>query len=144
MIVRRKLYTIDQVSYLMNVTRQAVYIAITKGKLKAKRLKPDYVYHVVGEDLKEYIENKYSRKFLKYENGKKVFDNEKGRYSVSELSKELNVPQHRIYYALRNNIVPYDKFGSQYVFNIKDKKKFRQLLIRKIALTRVRKLKNRV
>lgn len=93
--------------------RQAIYLAIHKGSLKAekrlvknKRSRWLTQWVVKKTDLDEYRKTKYSRDKRTF-NGQKLFDLDESRVSVLQASKILSqaldrpYPTARIYYLLR-------------------------------------------
>lgn len=99
-------YSLEQAGKAAHVTKQAIYIAIQKGKLKARKMTEATKYARKGQwtvkkaDLDEYRANKYNREEYKVD-GEKVFDVEKGDFSVNQIAKLLGHPVAHIYYLIR-------------------------------------------
>lgn len=115
-----KLY---DVAKFANVTKQSIYLAIRKGKLRA--LKVERRWEITSENLEEYAKNKYSRKNSRIK-GELVFDSAKGELSLQQarefLSQELqvNVPLQRLYYLMRLGKLKSFKKGGAYVLMKED------------------------
>lgn len=105
-------YSLEEAGKAAHVTKQAIYLAIQKGNLKAQKMTEATKYSRRGQwtikkaDLDEYRANKYNRE--KYTvNGEKVFDVEKGEFSVNQVAKILgkmlceSIPVAHIYYLIR-------------------------------------------
>ena len=90
--------SITEAAKINKVTRQAIYIAIKLGKLKAKKESTRWTIHV--DDLEEYRKQKYSRSKSTFE-GELLFDNNRGYFSVNQVARMLKVPAQKIYYATR-------------------------------------------
>ena len=124
-----KVVSITEAARINNVTRQAIYVAIKLGKLKAvKRSR----WQIEMKDLEEYRQNKYSRTRSLY-NGELLFDNEKGYYSVNQVAKMLNVPAQKIYYATRIGLLKAHRRGAAWVIHIDDIELYRRAYLEKRA-----------
>jgi len=95
------------------ICRQAVFVAIRKGQLKAekrfvlnRRNRRLFQWIIKRSDLDEYRKNKYSREKRMVE-GERLFDLERDRLSVLHAARILSealrcpYPTHRLYYLLR-------------------------------------------
>lgn len=97
------LYTLEECGNYGKVTRQAVYLAIRKNKLKATKVKGKWM--ISPKDYDEYRLNKFNRSSFKY-NGEYIYDMDKGHFSVQQVCKifthTLKRPfsQNRLYYLL--------------------------------------------
>ncbi len=122
-----KVVSITEAARINNVTRQAIYVAIKLGKLKAvKRSR----WQIELKDLEEYRQNKYSRTRSLF-NGELLFNNEKGLYSVGQVAKMLNVPAQKIYYATRIGLLKAHRRGAAWVIHIEDIEQYRQSYLEK-------------
>lgn len=106
--------SITEAARINGVTRQAIYVAIKQKKLKA--MKDATRWRISLNDLKEYTDNKYSRKKSMH-NGELVFDNSKGFYSVNQVAEMLNVPAQKIYYATRVGLLKATRKGAAWVIH---------------------------
>ena len=112
-----------------NVTRQAIYVAVKKGALKAEKV--GNCWKITLKDLNEYRLNKYNRD-KRMIDGELVFSLEKGEYSVQQVSKILSheikapFPSQKVYYMVRTGKLPCLKKGSTYVILRKDLAEFVQ------------------
>lgn len=95
--------TLKECAAYGNVTNQAIYVAILKGKLKATKKCAKWT--ITKEDYDQYRCNKYVRELRKIE-GQYIYDIEKGHFSVPQVSKILteilnrNITTSHIYYML--------------------------------------------
>ena len=101
-----------------HVGRQALYLAISKGALKAT--KKGRKWTIFLKDLEEYRLNKYNRDKGKVD-GEPVFDVEKGFFSVFHVAKILSrelgyhYKTQRIYYLIQHGRLKAMKKGSAWV-----------------------------
>lgn len=113
----KRLVSITKAAQINNVTRQAIYVAIKQGKLKA--IKGATRWMIDLNDLEEYRRQKYSRSKSVFE-GKLLFDNTKGFYSINQTAKMLNVPAQKIYYATRVGQMKAIRKGAAWVIHMND------------------------
>ncbi|WP_245932335.1 helix-turn-helix domain-containing protein, partial [Candidatus Similichlamydia laticola] len=90
----RRAVSITEAAKINNVTRQAIYVAIKQKKLKAYKKVARWTIDL--DDLAAYRRDRYSRSKSMY-NGKLLFDNSKGYYSVGQTARLLNLSAQRIY-----------------------------------------------
>lgn len=109
--------SITDAAKINKVTRQAIYIAIKLGKLRAKKESTRWTINV--SDLKEYRKQKYSRA-KSVHNGELIFDQRKGYYSVNQVAKMLEVPAQKIYYATRSGYMKAIRKGAAWVIHVDD------------------------
>lgn len=109
--------SITEAAKINRVTRQAIYIAIKLGKLKAKKESTRWTINV--SDLKDYRKQKYSRSKSVY-GGELVFDNRKGFFSVNQVARMLEVPAQKIYYATRIGYMKAMRKGAAWVIHSDD------------------------
>jgi len=115
--------TILEAAKLLNITRQAVYVAVKQKKIRA--LKCAYQWKISNSDVLEYIKNRYSRK-TSVINGELVFDKSKGEYSVTETACLLHVPNNFVYYSIQSRGLKHKRKAAAYVIHIDDIKEFSQ------------------
>lgn len=118
-----KYVSITEAARLNKVTRQAIYIAIKLGKLKAKKESTRWTIHV--DNLEKYRNQKYSRSKSTYE-GELLFDNDKGYFSVNQVAKMLKVPAQKIYYATRIGYMKATRRGAAWVIHVEDLELYKQ------------------
>jgi len=112
------MYTLDECGQYGNVTRQAVYLAIRKKKLKAKKVKGRWWISKKEYDI--YRLNKFNRDTFKH-NGEYIYDMEQGHFSVQQVCKiftcTLKRPysQQRLYYLLRSGKIRGFRKGAAWV-----------------------------
>jgi hypothetical protein len=119
----RKVVSITEAAKINNVTRQAIYVAIKQGKLKARKEASRWTISL--DDLNDYRENKYSRAKSTFE-GSLLFDNQKGYFSVNQTAKILNVPAQKIYYATRIGQLKALRKGAAWVIHTDDIKLYQE------------------
>lgn len=107
------------------LVRQAIYIAIKKGYLKA--IKKEKGWEIDEADLQDYLVNRYNREAKKEtSDGKKVFDFDQGTFSVLGASKFLSqhfeggCDKQRVYYLIRCGVIPAHRIGAAYVIKKED------------------------
>src|SRR3990167_7290353 len=121
--VEKKIVSITEDARINNVTRQAIYVAIKQGKLKASKDATRWTINL--DDLENYRKQKYSRTKSMF-NGELLFDNHKGFYSVNQVAKMLNVPAQKIYYATRVGLMKASRKGAAWVIHINDVKAYQE------------------
>jgi excisionase family DNA binding protein len=107
----------------MQVTRQAVFTAIYNKRLKA--FKEGKFWRIKKEIADEYVKTKYNRKFSTY-NGRLIFDNEKGFYSMQQVANMLGIGYHQLYFAVQMGRIKYQRKGASYVFHMSDIVEFKE------------------
>lgn len=127
-IPENKLVSITQAADLNAVTRQAIYVAIKLNKLKASKDSTRWTIHL--DDLEAYRKQKYSRSKSMF-NGELVYDPTKGHYSVNQVSKILNVPAQKIYYATRIGQLKAHRKGAAWVIQEDDMKAYAEEFVGK-------------
>lgn len=119
----KKVVSITEAARINGVTRQAIYVAIKQGKLKAR--KESTRWTITLEDLKKYRSERYSRKKSMFE-GELLFDNDKGYYSVGQAAEMLGVAAQKIYYATRIGMLKAHRKGAAWVLHIDDINEFKE------------------
>lgn len=109
--------SITEAAKINKVTRQAIYIAIKLGKLRAKKESTRWTINL--NDLEEYRKQKYSRSKSVFD-GELIFDNNKGYFSVNQVAKMLEVPAQKIYYATRIGYMKAIRKGAAWVIHSDD------------------------
>lgn len=109
----RKVVSITEAAKINGVTRQAIYVAIKQGKLKATKKTR---WEIELKDLEEYRKNKYSRTKSMFD-GELLFDNNKGYFSVNQVAQMLGVPAQKIYYATRTGMIKGSRKGAAWVIH---------------------------
>lgn len=112
--------SISEISRKCRVTRQAVYVAIKNGRLKAAQINRIWFAHV--DDIEAYRSSRYNREHSRI-NGEPIFDILSGYLSVNHIAKLFGETPQRIYYLLRTGQVPASKKGAAWVVNIEEMKK---------------------
>ena len=127
-IPENKFISIAQAADLHEVTQQAIYVAIKLNKLKASKNNTHWTIHL--DDLEAYSKEKYSRSKSMF-NGELVYDPTQGRYSINQVSKILNVPVQKIYYATRIGQLKAHRKGVAWVIHENDMKVYAEELVAK-------------
>ena len=91
---------ISDAARVSGITRQAVYVAIKNGKLKAVQGE-DRRWLVSSFDLAIYQASKYDRLKSKDPEGNFFYCPAEGRYSIRMVAEKLNVPIQKVYYLVR-------------------------------------------
>lgn len=112
--------TISETANKCKITRQAVYVAIKKKRLKAQLVNRLWVMHV--QDVEIYRASRYDRCNSKI-NGEPIFDIAQGYLSVNHVSKLFGINTQHIYYLLRTGQIHAAKKGSAWVVNFEEIKK---------------------
>ncbi len=124
----KKVVSITEAAKINGVTRQAIYVAIKQGKLKATKDSTRWMIHI--NDLKAYRDQKYSRTKSMFD-GELLFDNVKGYYSINQTAKMLGVPAQKIYYATRVGLLKAVRRGAAWVVHVNDLNEYRQNYLEK-------------
>lgn len=127
-VTEEKVVSITEAARINNVTRQAIYVAIKLKKLRARKETTRWTIHL--DDLEAYRKTKYSRTKSTW-NGELLFDNGKGYYSVNQVSKILNVPAQKIYYATRVGMLKAHRRGAAWVVEKSDVEAYRDSFLAK-------------
>ena len=105
-------------------THQAIYQAIYKGRLKAKRVNGHWV--VTEEDLIEYHKTKHCTEARIF-NGRPLYSIDEGRLSVAHVAKLLGKNPQTIYYAIRRGFLISVRHGGTYVIRKEDALRYQAL-----------------
>lgn len=101
-----------------HVMRQAIFVAIKKGRLKATKVRGRWV--IRRGDYDAYRADKYNRDIAKI-GDEYVFDAEKGHFSLRQIAKvfsvTIGVPYsvQRLYYLVRTGQLPAFRKGVSWV-----------------------------
>lgn len=112
------------------LTSQGIMVAVKSGRLKAKRGEKGK-WTISLKDLKDYQDSRYCRSFSKKSNGQPLFDNDKGFYSVPQISKISGITTQRIYYLIRKGKLKSKKYEWSYIIDIKEFEKVKKTERRK-------------
>jgi len=108
--------SINDAAELLKVTRMAIYAAIQKGRIKTC-LDGNGHMKIAYKDLETYEVSKYKRSESKF-NGAKIFDKEKGLFSVKECANALGIKMQAVYFLLRVGKLKAEKKGAQLVISV--------------------------
>jgi hypothetical protein len=116
-------YSLNEAASHARVQRQALYVAIRKGRLKAEKFDDKWI--VAKDDLDEYRASKFDRDARVFQ-GERIYDLEKGTFSVTQvcqiLSQNLNAPYPRskLYYYMKTKVINSYRKGHAWVINRED------------------------
>lgn len=108
------------------VSKQAIYISVAAGKLKAEKIEGRW--HINPVDLDAYWKTRYSRLKSKDVFGGLIYNPSEGRYSPNMLAKALGLATQKVYYALRHRGLSYEKHLHQYVIQVSDLEAVKSLI----------------
>ncbi len=117
----KKMMSISDIGKIFPITRQAIFVAIKNKRLKAK--KHGGQWRVNRDDLDEYFNGKYDRKYSKI-NGELIYDPHKGEISVIQATKILGIGKAHIYHAIRTKKIGHIRKGTAYILDIDDVKNY--------------------
>jgi excisionase family DNA binding protein len=112
--------TLTEAAEYSHVTRQAVYVAIRKGKLQARKKGRKWL--MTKEEIDAYRAIKYDPDRRRYQ-GQEVFDFEKGYFSVTHVSKIISASlgrpygRQRVYYLIRSGELKAARKGHAWVIH---------------------------
>lgn len=107
-----EMLTLTDAAEEMRSSRQAVYIAIRKGRLKAAQIHRHW--WVRRGDLTEYRSMRYCRLYSTYQ-GEPLYDLEKGEFGPEHAAKYLGVPKNKIYYLITKGELRVSRRGHHYI-----------------------------
>lgn len=111
------LITISQAARIKNVTRQAIYLAIRLNRLRA--YKHGERWKIFLADLQDYDRKRFTEHHFYYK-GERIFDEEKGYYSITKASELVQVPKQKLYHAIRYGMLKAERIRSSYVIKAED------------------------
>lgn len=107
---------IGQAAIISGVSRQAVYVAITKGCLKASKDEKTRRWLIKYCDLIQYRKERYSRKYSRDAQGDLFYNPSEGIFSPVQVARMFAIPVQRVYYLLRSgNLGVVRKEGRQVI-----------------------------
>ena len=123
--INREIVSVKEAARLSGVTIPAIRFAIDKKRLKATKDPTSGRLNITVADLEEYRRTKYSRKFSMH-NGKLVFDNKRGLYSVAQAAELIGVDAQDIYYRIRKGELKSSRNRGSHVLHIDDIKEYQE------------------
>jgi predicted DNA-binding protein YlxM (UPF0122 family) len=133
--------SIPQAAKQQKVTRQAIYEAIRKKRLIAKKDEHDWKWQINIKDLEEYNNHKFDRKKSTFEGGP-LYDSSKGEYSVKEIAKYLKTTPNQIYYAVKRGYLKAFQKSAAWVIKMEDVsayKKFKEINGKRVKKENIKK-----
>lgn len=110
--------SVTEAAKIKGVTRQAVYLAIRLGRLKAYR--HEERWRIFRKDLDKYNNNRYSRLYHSTVDGEPVFDEDKGYFSVDRAAQLIGIDTQKLYYAIRSGKMKATRKRAAWVVNVED------------------------
>jgi len=107
---KMKTMNVIAASRYLGVSRQAVYIAISKNKINANKINGKYA--ISERMLDEYRKNKYNRRI-----SLKMKDNE---FTVNDITKKTRIGKGTLYYMIRSGVIKSHRKGCAYIIKEKD------------------------
>lgn len=122
--------TLKEAAVHENLTKQALYVSIRKGRLLAEKKHRKWM--ISFESLDEYRRNRYSRSLSRHK-GNLIFDKDKGLYTIKEAAQILGCHYQHVYHATRWGHLKSKRVRSSWVIHIDDVMdyKFRMRIIKK-------------
>lgn len=119
---KSKLVTLTEAAKYTGTTRQAMYVARQRGDITARKVahgkRSIWMFEI--RDIDDFLVNKYTPHKRKKDDGTKVFDKDKGEYSISQLADKHDVPKMNIYYWVHKGLIPYTRYKTNYIIREKD------------------------
>ena len=122
---KTEVVSISEAARINGTSRQAIYGAIDKKRLKATKDPKSGRLKILLADLEEYRRTKYSRNFSK-KDGKLIFDKKKGLYSVGQAAELIGVNPGDLYYRIKKGELKSSRNGAAYVLHIDDIKAYQK------------------
>jgi len=120
--LENELLSLTAAAQYAKVQRQAFWLALEKGRLKAVGkhvVKGRRQWMFKKSDIDEYRKTKYDRQYSVH-NGDLKFCPEKNRWSVGQVSKYMSVPANRIYYLVRSGQLKSYRVGTAIILKKED------------------------
>lgn len=127
--MEEEVLTLKQASTLLNSTKQAIYTAIWKKTLKAKKVENSNRWVLKISDLEKYKQNRWSTS-KKKRKGKLVFNKKMGTYSVEQAAEILGVKGQHLRYLNRKGGFKFRKNGPHIVVKISEIERLRKSMLR--------------
>ena len=115
-----RLHDLQSAAQYLDISPNAVYMALTKNKIKHKYIDGRVFFE--EKDLDDYYESRYDRDQELFR-GKKIFSKENGLFSIPAvadiLTEETNstFTPHSLYYFIRTRQFPAVKIKNRWVIN---------------------------
>lgn len=117
--------TLIEAAQKHGVSRQGIYVAVKKKRLKAEM--KSYRWMVNQADIDEYNRTKHKREFS-LDNGKLLFDKKKGLYSVKEAAQYLGKTSQYLYAQLRHRKLFGSRRGFTWIIHIDEIERFKKTM----------------
>jgi len=117
--------TMSQLAKSYNVTRQAIYLKIKQGRLKAEKRYGRWF--IEEKDYLNFIKTKYTR----IHDEDFLYSEQQGFFSVKKTSQILDCPEQCLYYRIRSGFIKSFRHKSSLFMHISDIMKFKDYLLAK-------------
>ena len=122
-----KYITVQDAAIQLGVCKQAIYQAIWRKSLKAK--KDGKRTFTTQEWIDEYTEYWRSKQEHSLFNGEKVFDKDRGHFSVEMLAKEFNVKPQMIYDMIKEGKIKHFRKGNYIIISREEVDRMKENII---------------
>jgi len=102
-------------SIYFGVTKQALHIAVKKGRLNTTIKNGKFYF--TKDDLDKYKKEKYCKKFSKFRGNPLL---ESDEFTVLDISKKIGKPLQHIYYIIRKKYLQHRRKGAAYIISQAD------------------------
>lgn len=119
--------TVSEAARRNQVTRQALYLAIKEGRLKTHM--KEGRQRVFVSDLESFTKERYTRKRSRLD-GELIFDDAKGTLSIAQASERYNIPEQKLYYAVRVGKLPSRRARAAWVLSVADVERYYEKCLR--------------
>jgi Helix-turn-helix domain len=110
--------SVKEAARLKRVTREAIYLAIRLGRLKAccdgRRMKVSIL------DLNDYDASRWDHLRHSRFKEEKLLDKKNGYVSINDAAKAIRVPMQKLYYAIRSGKIKATKRNSAWMVHVED------------------------
>lgn len=116
--------TVKDIIEKYDIGKVGLYAAIKKKRLNAIKVKDKltnhrFKYFFNEKDVEDYFKNRWSRDFSKVD-GKNLYDEKEGRYSVKKVAGKLNTNIARVYFLIYSGKLKCYRVKGQYVIFERD------------------------
>jgi len=118
--------TITEASDALQISRQAVYVAILKKRILAEKKAGRWI--IESKSLQDYRDHRFCRSKSRREDGDLVYRPERGEYSARQIAEKFDVPVARLYHLMRNNRIPHYRHNAAYVIEVQDWEALRKII----------------
>jgi len=119
-------FNLKQAANYLGVTRQAIWVAMTKGRLEYEMKESCGLSHIetTKEALIAYKETKWDRQHTINLNGQRLHNSKDSFITLKVASEISNIPRNNLYYAVKHGKIAYERVGAQYIFRLNDVERY--------------------